>query len=109
MVEDSKSAEEGFLKLREDRFDLVLLDVNMPGTNGLEACREIRRNSDIAIVMLTVRDSEADKVAALDAGADDYVTKPFSMPELFARVRAHLRRIPFSSLGEQKTIGFDDV
>src|SRR3954454_8433320 len=82
-IADAKSAEECFSKLREERFDLVLLDVNMPGTSGLEACREIRSHSDIAIIMLTVRNSEADKVAALDAGADDYVTKPFSTPELF--------------------------
>ena len=100
-VVDAKSAEECFEKLREDRFDVVLLDVNMPGMGGLEACREIRSNSEIAIIMLTVRSSEADKVAALDAGADDYVTKPFSTPELLARIRAHLRRLPLSPLGDQ--------
>lgn len=109
LVADAKSAEECFLKLRQDRFDLVLLDVNMPGLSGLEACREIRRSSDIAIIMLTVRNTEADKVAALDAGADDYVTKPFSMPELLARIRAHLRRAPFSPLAGPKIIQFDDV
>lgn len=108
-VEAARSADECFLKLRADRFDLVLLDVNMPGTSGLEACREVRRHSDIAIVMLTVRSGEADKVAALDAGADDYVTKPFSTPELLARIRAHLRRVPFSPLGGPKIIRFGDV
>jgi two-component system KDP operon response regulator KdpE len=70
------------------------LDVNMPGMGGLEACREIRAGSAAAIIMLTVSDSEADKVGALDAGADDYVTKPFGMPELLARIRAALRRLP---------------
>lgn len=109
VVLDAKSAEECFAKLRENRFDLVLLDVNMPGMSGLEACREIRRNSDIAIIMLTVRNAEADKVAALDAGADDYVTKPFSMPELLARVRAHLRRVPLSPLSGPQLIRFDGV
>ncbi len=109
LVVDAKSAEECFSKLREDRFDLVLLDVNMPGTSGLEACREIRGTSDIAIIMLTVRNTEADKVAALDAGADDYVTKPFSTPELFARIRAHLRRAPTSPLSGPKIINFGDV
>jgi two-component system, OmpR family, KDP operon response regulator KdpE len=108
-VVDAKSAEECFAKLRLDRFDLVLLDVSMPGTSGLEACQEIRSNSDIAIIMLTVRNSEADKVSALDAGADDYVTKPFNTPELFARIRAHLRRVPFSPLSGPKLIHFGQV
>jgi len=109
VVADAKSAEECFLKMREDRFDLILLDVNMPGMSGLEACQQIRSSSDIAIIMLTVRNAEADKVAALDAGADDYVTKPFSTPELLARIRAHLRRIPFSPLNGPKVINFDRV
>lgn len=108
-VVDVKSAEECFAKLRLDRFDLVLLDVNMPGTSGLDACQQIRSNSDIAIIMLTVRNSEADKIVALDAGADDYVTKPFSTPELFARMRAHLRRVPFSPVSGPKLIQFDEV
>jgi two-component system KDP operon response regulator KdpE len=70
----------------------VLLDVNMPGVSGLEVCREIRDQSDVAIIMLTVRNTEHDKVLALDAGADDYVVKPFSIEELLARIRAALRR-----------------
>ncbi len=95
-VEDSRTAEEGFEKIREFHPDLVLLDINMPGMNGMDACRAIRGDSDIAIIMLTVRNSEADKVAALDAGADDFVTKPFSTPELLARIRSTLRRVPTS-------------
>jgi two-component system KDP operon response regulator KdpE len=82
---------------RERRFDLVVLDVNMPGMSGLETCRQIRPTSDAAIIMLTVRDAEQDKVDALDAGADDYITKPFSTPELMARIRAALRRLPMSA------------
>jgi two-component system KDP operon response regulator KdpE len=93
-VDDAKSGEMALDKLRESRFDLVLLDMNMPGLGGLGACREIRRQSDIAIIMLTVRDTETDKIEALDAGADDYVTKPFSTGELLARIRAALRRTP---------------
>ena len=93
-VEDSRTAEEGFEKIRAFRPDLVLLDINMPGMNGMDACRMIRADSNLAIIMLTVRDSEVDKVAALDAGADDFVTKPFSTPELLARIRAALRRVP---------------
>jgi two-component system KDP operon response regulator KdpE len=93
-VDDARTGEAALEKLRDQRFDLVLLDMNMPGTGGLETCREIRRGSEIAVIMLTVRDAEADKVAALDAGADDYVTKPFSSGELLARIRAALRRTP---------------
>jgi two-component system KDP operon response regulator KdpE len=96
-VDDAKTGEDALEKVREFRPDLVLLDINMPGMGGLAACRLIRTDSNIAIIMLTVRNAEADKVAALDAGADDFVTKPFSTPELLARIRAALRRIPASS------------
>src|SRR4029077_7121165 len=81
-------------KLRSGRFDLVLLDMNMPGMGGLETCRLIRGQSDVGIIMLTVRDTETDQVEALDAGAADYVTKPYNPPELLARIRAALRRMP---------------
>jgi two-component system KDP operon response regulator KdpE len=93
-VADARSGEEAIEKFREGKYDLILLDLNMEGMDGIAACREIRQTSDVAIIMLTVRDSEKDKVTALDAGADDYVTKPFSTPELLARVRAALRRVP---------------
>ena len=91
---DAKSGEEAIEKFRENKYDLILLDMNMGGMDGIETCREIRSGSDVAIVMLTVRDAEKDKIAALDGGADDYVTTPFSAPELMARVRAALRRLP---------------
>jgi two-component system KDP operon response regulator KdpE len=97
-VEEAKSGEEALEKIRKFRPDLVVLDLNMPGMGGLAACRAIRNSTDIAIVMLTVRNAEADKVEALDAGADDFVTKPFSTPELLARIRAALRRVPVSPL-----------
>ena len=93
-VDDARNGDAALEKLREQRFDLVLLDMNMPGLGGLEACRAIRSQSDAAVIMLTVRDSDEDKVAALDAGADDYVTKPYNAPELLARIRAALRRMP---------------
>lgn len=93
-VATAASGDEALLQTRESRFDMVLLDMNMPGIGGLKTCREIRSYSNAAIIMLTVRDAESDKVAALDAGADDYITKPFRMPELLARVRAALRRVP---------------
>ena len=93
-VDDAKDGEAALEKLRGGRFDLVLLDMNMPGMGGLETCRLIRGQSDVGIIMLTVRDTETDKVEALDAGADDYVTKPYNPPELLARIRAALRRMP---------------
>ena len=93
-VEDAKSGEEGLDKVRSFRPDLVLLDINMPGIGGLATCHALRADTDIAIIMLTVRNTEKDKVEALDAGADDFVVKPFSMPELLARIRAALRRLP---------------
>jgi two-component system, OmpR family, KDP operon response regulator KdpE len=93
-VGDTRSGEEALDKLRSETYDLVLLDMNMPGVGGIETCRLIRSSSDIAIIMLTVNNTDKDKVEALDAGADDYVTKPFSTPELLARIRATLRRLP---------------
>ena len=99
MVSTARNGEEALDKVREERFDLVLLDINMPGIGGMEACRLIRSQSDIPIVILSILNSEKEKIEALDAGADDYVTKPFSMPELLARIRAALRRSPLSSSG----------
>ena len=95
-VNDARSGEEALEMLRRGRHDLVLLDLAMPGMGGLEACRAIRAGWDLAIVILSVRDMEKDKISALDAGADDYVTKPFSMQELLARIRAGLRRSPLA-------------
>jgi len=89
---EAKSGEEALEKLRSDHPSLILLDVNMPGISGLDACREIRESSDVPIIMLTVRNAERDKVQALDAGADDYIVKPFGVQELMARIRAALRR-----------------
>jgi len=92
VIIEAKTGEEALESMRKERPDLVLLDMNMPGMGGIEACREIRRASDAPIIMLTVRNAERDKVAALDAGADDYVVKPFGIEELLARIRAALRR-----------------
>ena len=93
-VDDAKTGEEALIKVRNFRPDLVLLDINMPGMGGLAACTALRADPNVAIVMLTVHNTEASKVAALDAGADDFITKPFSTPELLARIRAVLRRLP---------------
>jgi two-component system KDP operon response regulator KdpE len=91
-VIEAKTGEEALQKLRGDHPGLILLDVNLPGISGLDVCRDIRQSSDVPIIMLTVRNTERDKVQALDAGADDYVVKPFGAQELLARIRAALRR-----------------
>ena len=92
VIIEAKTGEEGIEAARKTKPDLVLLDVNMPGMGGIETCREIRRGSSAPIIILTVRSAERDKVLALDAGADDYVVKPFGIEELLARIRASLRR-----------------
>jgi len=89
---EASDGTEAFEKVRAAKPDLILLDMNMPGLDGLQTCREIRSSSEVPIIMLTVRSAEKDKVRALDAGADDYVVKPFGIQELLARVRALLRR-----------------
>jgi two-component system, OmpR family, KDP operon response regulator KdpE len=93
-ISEATSGEEAVQMVGKQKPDLILLDVNLPGISGVETCREIRRFSHAPIIMLTVRNAERDKVVALDAGADDYVTKPFSIEELLARIRASLRRHP---------------
>src|SRR5262245_4512331 len=91
---DGEAALERF---RSDRPALAIIDLMIPKLSGLDLCRAIRRVSQIPIIILTARDSEADKVASLELGADDYVTKPFSVRELVSRVRAHLRRAGFAA------------
>jgi len=105
---DARNGDEAIERLGEEKPDLIILDVNMPRMNGLETCRVVRSTSDVPIIMLTVRDAESDKIAALDAGADDYVTKPFSSPELLARIRAALRRSPQVD-PEMQVVKFDDI
>lgn len=92
VISEVKTGEEAVESVRKQRPDLILLDANMPGIGGIAAAREIREISDAPIIMLTVRNAERDKVVALDAGADDYVVKPFGIEELLARIRAALRR-----------------
>jgi two-component system KDP operon response regulator KdpE len=89
---EARTGEEALESLRANHPDLILLDLNMPGIGGMATCREIRAVCEVPIIILSVRDTEQDKIAALDAGADDYITKPFSVNELLARIRANLRR-----------------
>ena len=93
-VRTANDPEEGLLVFRDWSPDLVITDLMMPGLSGVEVCRAIRTHSATPVLVLSVRDHERSKIEALDAGADDYVTKPFSTQELLARVRAHLHRSP---------------
>ena len=88
----ASNGKDGLRMAQESAPDLVVLDLMLPGKSGLEVCRELRRESDVPIVMLTARVEEEDRVAGFEFGADDYVTKPFSPRELAARIRAVLRR-----------------
>src|SRR5436309_5098471 len=88
-VGDGRAAIERF---RADRPSLIILDLMLPEMSGLDVCRQVRAESDVPIIMVTAKDSESDKVIGLELGADDYVTKPFSLRELVSRVRANLRR-----------------
>jgi two-component system KDP operon response regulator KdpE len=108
-VADARSGEDSLEAFRGFLPDLVIMDLNMPGMGGLQACRELRADSDVPIIILTVRNAESDKVEALDAGADDYVCKPFGMKELLARIRAALRRAPTSPEGGPRGFSSADL
>jgi len=90
-ITEAQSAQEGMQKIIEDRPEVILLDLGLPDKNGIEVIKEVRQWSSIPIIVLTVLDRDQDKVEALDSGADDYVTKPFSIPELLVRIRVALR------------------
>ena len=93
-VVDASRGEEALSLVRETRFDAVLLDVDIPGMGGVETCKSLRQShSRLPILMLTAMDTEDDKVLALDSGADDYITKPFRLRELIARLRSAIRRV----------------
>ena len=108
-VFEARNGEDALERFRQEMPDLVLLDMNMPGMDGLETCRLLRVGSEVPIIILTVRNTERDKVAALDSGADDYVTKPFGMEELLARIRAALRRAPGSPEGGPHSFATTDL
>lgn len=91
-MDSAHNGTDALSRFRQTRPDLVLLDLMLPGMDGLQVCREIRRESQVPVLMLTAKGEEVDKVVGLEVGADDYVTKPFSVRELVARVRALLRR-----------------
>ncbi|MFO0550713.1 MAG: response regulator transcription factor [Polyangiaceae bacterium] len=104
-VEKALDGASALAKLEIATFDVVLLDVMMPGMDGLEVCRRIRRKSDVPVVMLTARGDETDRIVGLEIGADDYLPKPFNPRELLARVKAILRRIRPEAEGERLAVG----
>ena len=112
-VQQAADGEEAVQRFRSGQPDLVLLDLMLPKLDGFEVCRLIRRESVVPIVMLTAREAEVDRVVGLEIGADDYITKPFSMRELIARVRANLRRMQMVRRAEEeqtpRIVRFGDV
>ena len=93
---------EGLSEALGGAYDCLLLDVMLPGLNGIELCRRIRRESEVPIILLTARDAVMDRVAGLDAGADDYIVKPFAIEELLARIRTIFRRVQPKTEGDNK-------
>jgi DNA-binding response OmpR family regulator len=98
-IESATDGEDALTRALEEAFDLVVLDLRLPRLSGTEVCRRLREASDVPILMLTARDAEVDRVLGLEVGADDYVTKPFSMAELLSRVRSILRRRRLDRVG----------
>ncbi|MGN6203191.1 MAG: response regulator [Solirubrobacterales bacterium] len=103
-VTSALDGSEALRRFEEGRFDLVILDLMLPRMGGVEVCRQLRSRSQVPIIMLTAKGSETDKVAGLEVGADDYITKPFSMREFRSRVKAALRR---SRMGGESTAEAD--
>src|SRR5258708_1213979 len=104
-VVKAATGEAGVRAVAEHRPRLVVLDVGLPDVDGLEVCRRLRQTSTLPVIFLTARDSEVDRVVGLELGADDYVTKPFSPPELVARVKAVLRRTDGTTAAELVQVG----
>jgi len=108
-VVKSADGREGLELAENGGFSLVLLDIMLPGLNGLEVLRRLRRSSDVPVIVLTARDAVMDKVSGLDMGADDYVTKPFAIEELLARIRLVLRRKAPAAAGPSDTLGCGEL
>jgi DNA-binding response OmpR family regulator len=100
-VLEARGGKSALAVVRAEKPDLLILDLGLPDMDGLDVCRAVRRDSNVPIIMLTARDQDADKVAGLELGADDYVTKPFSPKVLVARVRAVLRRLEGAGAGAE--------
>lgn len=105
----ANNGEEAIVKFNIDEPDMVLLDIMLPGLDGWQVCRTIRKNSDVPIIMLTAKGETFDKILGLDLGADDYVTKPFDSKEVVARVRAVLRRSASGDENAEKVVKYDKL
>ncbi len=108
-VTEAATGEAAMESFRAEAFDVVLIDIQLPGIDGFDVCRSIRRTSDVPVIMVTARDDTHDVVAGLEAGADDYLTKPFAPKELSARIRALLRRARSPEQGELERIKVGDL
>lgn len=101
-VDIAYNGRDGLIIFEQKEYDLILLDILLPGINGMEVCRRIRKDSSVPIIIVSAKDEVTDKVYGLDIGADDYLTKPFAIEELFARMRALLRKHSKSDRGDNK-------
>ena len=100
-IDTAYDGEEGLKKAQAKAYDLILLDIMLPQMDGFQVCRKIRETSGVPIIMLTAKEDEVDKILGLELGADDYITKPFGMRELIARVKANIRRIELDDTASQ--------
>ncbi|TDV32762.1 winged helix family two component transcriptional regulator [Paraburkholderia caballeronis] len=108
-VFEAATGKQGLVEAATRKPDLVIVDLGLPDTDGLDVIRELRGWSDLPVIVLSARTQESEKVAALDAGADDYLTKPFGVSELLARIRAHLRRRNRGGAGDAPQVNFGGV
>jgi two-component system KDP operon response regulator KdpE len=108
-VHEAETGKQGLVEAATRKPDLVIVDLGLPDTDGLDVIRELRSWTELPVIVLSARTQEAEKVAALDAGADDYLTKPFGVSELMARIRAHLRRRNQAASSESPLVKFGDV
>ncbi|HEV3105899.1 MAG TPA: two-component system response regulator KdpE [Trinickia sp.] len=109
VVHDAETGKQGLVEAATRKPDLIIVDLGLPDTDGLDVIRELRGWTDLPVIVLSARTHEAEKVAALDAGADDYLTKPFGVSELLARIRAHLRRRNQAGATESPQVCFGTV
>ncbi|MBQ8120280.1 MAG: response regulator transcription factor [Ruminococcus sp.] len=107
-VKSAQSSSEGFDVLSQGSFDLILLDINLPDSDGFDVCRQLREVSNVPVIFASARTSETDRITGFDIGGDDYLPKPYSMKELLSRINALLRRT-YGSSEKEKSVSFGDI